>query len=497
MSVRQFTLTALCSLALISCDKEKKNTSQTTSTSTSVESTSDKVESSETEAPFSVKVEEDLSFEGLPSLQSFVLATSNDRSKWLMFAGRNNGMHDFGNDNYEEKSFPVQHFNDQLYVYDIASKELSQMPADDIEEAMGLMFKATNLQHLQKGNALYITGGYGENILANSDETLERWTTYSYMAKIDVDGMIKAIEEKNKTALNASILWGEDEAVRATGGELFQIDDYFYLAGGHVYKGIFSLKKDGSITPTSQTYLDAVHRFKLSEKNGKLVLSDLTKVTDGKPDNETQFRRRDLPVTPAIQLVNGNLLESISMYAGVFTAPDNKVPGLAANDNWVWPIYIYKDGSYSIDESYEQQSNVYAAANFVVYDPGTQVLHTTILGGIMHNNGNEFSNEVLTINRPLSGDMVSTATQQAAMGFDKYYGAEANVVYSEQNRLSGLDAAIFDLSAMEEGAEVVVGHFYGGIEALIPNPGGFGEGKSFASNKVFKISITKEPIPNK
>jgi len=492
MSVRQIILTALCGLALISCDKGNKTSSPTTSPITSAEGTSDTKKVTEVLSPFSVTVEEDKTFQGLPALQSFVLATSSDQSKWLMFAGRTNGMHAFGKDNYEEKSFPTQYFNNQLYVYDLSSKVLSQMSADAIEQPIGLMFKATNLQHLQQGNSLYIAGGYGENTIAKSNNMLERWTTYAYMVKIDVDGMIKAIEDNNQSALNGCILWGEDEAVRATGGELYQLGDYFYLAGGHVYKGIFSLKKDGSITPTSQTYLDAVHRFKLSEKNGQLILSDLTKVTDGKPDNETQFRRRDLPVTPTFQLLNGTLHEAIAMYAGVFTAPDNKVPGLAANDNWVWPIYIYNDGSYHIDESYEQQSNVYSAANFVVYDPATEVLYTTILGGIMHENGNEFSNNVLTIKRPLGDGKPSTSIQQTPMDLNKFYGAEANMIYSTQYKMAVIQSTIFNLSAMDEGSTTLIGHFYGGIEALTANPGGFGEGKSFASNKVFKVSITKQ-----
>lgn len=492
MSVRYLSMAVVCSMLFFSCDSGNKKHDDSTTTGT--EETTDQSDSESdpvsTDAPFSVSVTDASgSFPGLPALQSFVLATSSDNSKWLMFAGRTNGMHDFSD--YEEGGFPIADFNDQIYVYDLGSKSATSMPVSDIEGDVSHMFKATNLQHFQSDNDLYITGGYGENEEAAPTSYLERWSTYDYMAHIDVDAMISAVENANVDDLNNSFIYGQNEGAQATGGELYKMGEYFYLTGGHVYKGIFSTKTDKTVT-SSQVYLDAVHRFKLSNDNGTLELSDLTKITDGLADDATQFRRRDLPVTPAIQLTTGGITESVTMYAGVFTSPNNTVPGLQPNENWEWPIYIMNDGSYQIDESYSQQSNVYAAANFVAYDKNSQMLYTTILGGIMHDNTNEFSNEVITINRPLSGDApVTTATEQTAMPFDNRYGAEANMIFSTANQVDGISLPVFDISNMASNESMDIGYFYGGIEADKANPGGYGTGLSSASSKVFKVVITK------
>lgn len=493
MSVRQFTLAAICGMLFFSCDSGKNggNNSTTTETGSDVVTEPASTPAPATGTPFSVTVTDaSASFPGLPGLQSFVLGTSSAGDKWLMLGGRTNGMHSFAD--YEAGSFPITDFNDNIYVYDLTTQTATKMAVSDIDGDVSLMFKATNLQHFQSGGDLFITGGYGENEEVAPDNSLERWTTYDYMARINVENMITAVEANDKVGLNSSFIYGQNAGVQATGGELFKMGDYFYLTAGHIYKGVFSTATGKPSGAQSQVYLDAVHRFKLAESAGKLVLSDLTKITDGLADNATQFRRRDLPVTPALQLTATGITESVTLYAGVFTAPTNTVAGLAANANWEAPIYIMQDGSYSVDNTYAQQSNVYAAANFVAYDSESETLYTTILGGIMHANTNEFGNEVITINRPLSGTApVSTATSQTAMPFTDRYGAEANMIYSTGNMVSGISLPLFDITSMTSGETMDIGHFYGGIQALKANPGGYGAGLSFASSKVFKVTITK------
>ncbi len=441
---------------------------------------------------FNVVLKEITTKKQFPALQSFVLATGSNSNQWLMIGGRTNGMHDFGKDNYEEKSFPIRNFNDTVWVYDYSQDKRYHFPVNEIDEPGSLLFKATNLQHFQDGNYLYLTGGYGENDSIPYNNLFERFSTYADIARIDVDGLISDIINKApKEEINDNIIYGFDEATRATGGELYKLDDYFYLAGGHVYKGMFSVKKNNTITQTSQEYLNAIHRFKLSEADNKLVLSDHTKISDSKPDNSTQFRRRDLPVTPSIYFKgNGDWEEGIAMYAGVFSSPENKVPNISSNGAWKWPIYVYKDGTYSIDSNLEQTTNIYSAPSFVAVDQNTKTVYTTIIGGIGSANWAAFANTVTTIARTFENNSSKYNTiNQAPIPSNNFYGAEAFMVLNSENRLKGAKLDVFDISKLEKGDEIEIGVFCGGIQSFINSPSGFGKGKSNASNKIWKVTL--------
>lgn len=470
-------MTVLCVLLNMYACKSDKSNSPTTTYEDKGEVLAQEVAN---KAPFSVVISEDLSRPFLPALQSFVMATSDDN--WLMFAGRTNGMHDF--DDYTEKSFPHQDFNTEIYACN--SSYCKSMSVSDIPMPYQSMFRATNLQHYQDGNYLYITGGYGENP-NKTNNILEDWDTYDYMAKIDLKGMIAAINANSKTALNASIVFGKDSAVEATGGELFKMGDYFYLTGGHKFNGVFQHGKSGTST---QVYLNAVHRFKLTEANGNLTVTDLTKITDGLSDSLTQFRRRDLPVSTGLRLNNETLEPSVIMYSGVFTSPQNNIPGLKSDAAFTNPIHLFNDGTYKLDDSYTQGTNIYAAANFSAYDGNTKTLHSTIIGGIGDKSGGHgFTNKVLTINTPLLGGK-TTETLQDSISSNHMFGAESNIILSNAKKISNSDD-VFDITNMSSGDIMQIGTFYGGIEADIPNPGGFGSGKSKASNKLWSISIKK------
>jgi hypothetical protein len=312
------------------------------------------------------------------------------------------------------------------------------------------------------------------------------------MARIDVDGLISDIvSNASREDINDNIIYGFDEAARATGGELYKMDEYFYLAGGHVYKGMFSVKKNNTITPTSQEYLNSIHRFKLSEVDNKLVLSDYTKISDGFADDSTQFRRRDLPVTPSIYFdSNGDWEEGIAMYAGVFTSPDNKVPSVKPDDAWKCPIYVYKDGTYLIDTDLEQYTNIYSAPSFVAMDRLSQSVYTTIIGGIGSANRAAFSNTVSTIERTFENNYsVYNTVLQHPIPSKNLYGAEAFMVLSSENRLEGAELDVFDITELERGDEVEIGVFCGGIESFVDSPGGYGKDKSKASDKIWKVKL--------
>ena len=351
------------------------------------------------------------------------------------------------------------------------------------------MFKATNLQHYQDGNDLYITGGYGENAIPGST-VLEQYDTYPYMAKIDIKAATQAIIANSQEDLQGSIRYGTDQAVQATGGELYKMGDYFFLAGGHIFKGIFSIQ-DSTASLGSQKYLDAVHKFRIVDEDNQLTITDFSRITDGFPDDSTQFRRRDLPVVPGLELTPSKTeIPALTMYAGVFTSDTNKINGLSNTANFINPIYIHQDGSYHVDQTYEQEENVYTCANFVMYDPKDKVVFTTLIGGIGDNTQQiGYTNNVLTIIRPLLG-AASFSVAQSPIPAKNKMGAEAIFIPSNVDLLDA-NELIIDFSALPKGEKIEVGSFYGGIEAIVANPGGYGRDKSLASNKVYKVFVTK------
>ena len=441
---------------------------------------------------FSVSLEEVNDKYHFPNVQSFALGQSSDSNQWLIVGGRTNGMHDFGGDNYEEKSFPIRNFNDTIWVYDYAQDKRYHFPVDKIEAPGSLLFKATNLQSFQDGNYLYLTGGFGENDSIPNENLFEKYNTYADIGRINVDGLISAIvNNASNEEVNKTIIYGFDEAARATGGELYKLDDHFYLAGGHVYKGMFSIRKNNTITPTSQEYLNSIHRFKLSENENKLMLSNYTEISDGFSDDSTQFRRRDLPVTPSVYFdTDGEWEEGIAMYAGVFSSPDNKIKNIESNGAWKWPIYIYKNGTYSIDPELEQHTNFYSAPSFVAVDRNSKTTYTTIIGGIGSANEDVFTNRVSTIARTFNNDFSTYNTLlQPPIPSKYFYGAEAFMVLNPENRLKDAKLDVFDITNLERNQEIEIGVFCGGIESFINSPGGYGKGKSQASNKIWKVKI--------
>jgi hypothetical protein len=54
---------------------------------------------------------------------------------------------------------------------------------------------------------------------------------------------------------------------------------------------------------------------------------------------------------------------------------------------------------------------------------------------------------------------------------------------------------VIDANAtFKSGQSVHVGYIYGGIEAFENTPGTFGRGKSTASSKIWKVTVTKNTV---
>ena len=117
-----------------------------------------------------------------PALQSFSHAKSG--SEWLLFAGRTNqsddngGLHNMSEkSNYADTSFPPTSFNNNIFVYNVETDEVPQKISikqmidtvahkyrsysRDTLNKYKYVFKNTNALVRQKGDYVYVLGGYG------------------------------------------------------------------------------------------------------------------------------------------------------------------------------------------------------------------------------------------------------------------------------------------------------------------------------------------------
>ncbi len=91
----------------------------------------------------------------LPAIHSFAKAQSGD--KWLIVAGRVDGMHSF----FPNLAFSPDQANNNIIVIDTSSWSIWQSSLFNVPYEIRQSLSATNTEYFQLGNYLYIMGGYG------------------------------------------------------------------------------------------------------------------------------------------------------------------------------------------------------------------------------------------------------------------------------------------------------------------------------------------------
>jgi hypothetical protein len=131
--------------------------------------------------PFSIHIAQ-AGFSLPYGLQSFVVGT--DHGKWLLLAGRINGLHGFGLSN----NFPPDTQNTTVFVVDpnaqtVATRSLTNA-SSGLTQAQIDLLSVTGAQSYQSENTLYMTGGYGV------DTATTNFTTKPALTAIDVPGLM-------------------------------------------------------------------------------------------------------------------------------------------------------------------------------------------------------------------------------------------------------------------------------------------------------------------
>jgi hypothetical protein len=464
-----------------------------------------------------------------PALQSFAHATHEDN--WILFAGRTNsadgydgGLHDLTAD-YSLKSFPPKSFNSMIYlfnpktgskaslnywkmvetIFDMADggKNASlqvQKACLQVAEKLsqyGSIFLCSNPQVLQVGDDLYVLGGYGAPV--GEVPTAANYETFDAMAKINVPLLSRLIQDDWSLTVEEWMKvfkFGNNPSLRITGGELKKAGDNFYLAGGHNFNN------------NNQVYLNAVYQLKFRDTTTTLdlfakvtdTISDLTpkQLTDlTLADSTSTFRRRDLPITSSVYInKDDKLAPNFALMSGVF-----QFKFAAWND----AIYITPDGDnkYYTDSKHNQKDcNVYSCPDFAIYDSNSQDIHTFLPGGIGNgkadNHLSGFTNTLGYSKYNVKSLESSFDTISNAYPTKYFYGAEAEFIPNNNAKYliaNGVDTDVIDGDlTFKDSNTVEIGHIYGGIEAYEASPSTYGEGKSGASNKIWKVIVTRTPL---
>ena len=342
----------------------------------------------------------------LPSgLQSYVAATSGGR--WLLLAGRSNGLHGFNND---DNNFPANQQNTSVFVVDPVAQTVTQrsltLAAAGLTQAEVDLLSVTNAQSYQLGNTLYVSGGYGIDT-ASGD-----FTTKDALSAIDVPGLMQWVVNAAPGETAAQhIRQTHDAALQVTGGDMeLGANGVTLLIFGQNFLGAYVGSSNG-------TYTEQVRRLRIVDDGVNLNVVPLA-AQPLAPD--ANYRRRDLNVVPMI----ADAADAGWMaLAGVFT------PGTGV---WTVPVDISSGGTPSMPDpsgaaTFKQGMNSYASANIGVYSSVSRQMYTVLFGGISYgyfssgvfNTDAElpFINQVTTIRRgrvhqrpPRTGSSVPSST---------------------------------------------------------------------------------------
>lgn len=437
---------------------------------------------SEKHLPFRVSVETaDFS---LPNgVHSCVIGTYNN--KWLILAGRTNGLHGFENNN---NNFPPSQQNTVVYVVDpihkkVKSRSLHSSKSGLTQHQIDLL-SVTSPQFYQTVDRLYITGGYGV------DTSTGKFSTKNALTAIDMPGLIHWVTHPyhGETA-SQYIRQTFDPIFQVTGGYMTQIPGHpTLLIFGQNFKGVYLDTSNGR-------YIEKVRRFNIIDDGFTLRVD---KIPPTPEERDPDFRRRDLNVVPTICYRCGSLKEEVVAFSGVFTL---------SGGIWTIPVTIRGDGTTQTTpaashHAFKQGMNNYVCPTLGLFGSSSRDMYTIFFGGISYG---YFQNGIFLTDSEIPFINQITAIKINEKGHYKQYllDDEYPVIYSTQSNpgnqlLFGAGAqfitredlpmfpnGVLDLDKIKK--PTFVGYIVGGIQSTLPNTNTASD--SAASPYIFKVTL--------
>jgi hypothetical protein len=426
--------------------------------------------------PFSIQIEP-AGF-SLPSgLQSYVLGTHG--GKWLLLAGRSNGLHGFNSGN---NNFPADTQNTTVFVVDpklqtVATRSITNSGSGLTTNQIDLL-SVTGAQSYQSGKTLYLSGGYG------IDSATSNFTTKAALTAIDVPGLIHwVISSTNGETAAQYIRQTFDSMFQITGGVMVKASPHHALL-------VFGQDFEASSITSDGTYSMQVRRFRIVDDEKHL--SFVAQTTEPPDPN---YRRANLNVVPIIE--HGR--PSFVAFSGAFTLTD----GI-----WTVPVEISRKGIATMANptnaaTLEQGMNNWTCPTLELYSHKAGNSYTVLMGGIsfgffssgVFQTDSElpFINQVTTIKRDQNGVfsqylmnaqypvILSTASNP---GNPLLFGA--NAMFIPANGLPTYINGVLKYDALGT-KSVVVGYIVGGIQSTLPDTNV--ESDSAASPFIFKVTL--------
>lgn len=414
--------------------------------------------------PFTVEIEQ-VTMPGTPNLHSFAFAQAN--GKWLFIGGRTNGLHSLSTLN----AFPRNYANSVVYVVDPSTGQIwSTSLYNHLSTAAADPLRSTNMQFVQAGDKLYMTGGYGVDTASNT------FKTFPVLTVVDITPVINAVI--NNSSLTPYIRQLTDTRMQITGGDMKKLGDYFYLMLGHNFNGQYTRV----ITPgiNTQQYSNEIRKFKISDNGTTLGITDYSALYDS-----VNFHRRDMNVSPYLR---SDMQQGLAILGGVFRHSTD-LP-------FQNPVFINPNG-YEID-IYEQKLSQYTCPVMPVFNTSSHDMFFTFFGGMSLYYYDESSSQLLRDSLVPFIDDITVLTKKSdgtlsekvqPVRFPTLLGTNASFILNPS--IAHFDNEVIDLQSVS--GRTLAGYIFGGIKTSLQHPGNT-NGVSTVSDYIFKVFITRNSV---
>jgi hypothetical protein len=407
---------------------------------------------------------EPVSVEGFTGLQSFAAAQHD--GKILLIGGRTDGLHR----RQPFASFSPDGSNNKIVVLDPSSKETWSAAITDLPPELGEQLRSTNMEFIQRGQTLYLIGGYGYSHIAGDH------VTYGKLTAVRVDCVIAALVRGGTMA--GCFRQISDPIFAVTGGQIGRIGETYFLVGGQRFEGRYNPMGPNHGPGFRQQYTDQIRKFSIIDDGRVLRVENSSAVTD-----KANLHRRDFNMLPQI-FANG--VPGFTVFSGVFQI-DADIPFTDTVD-------IFVD-SHRVNPAFTQYLNHYHSAKAVLFDAAGQRTENIFFGGISQyeeSAGTLVRNDDVPFTKIISKvarDKDGRSTEAKLGEMPGFLGAGAEFIVN-----AALPRYENDIVKSNElkGDRVLLGHIIGGIVStqrsiFFSNTGN----ESSAGKTVFRVWLTR------
>ncbi len=426
--------------------------------------------SSYAQEEFTVLIEP-ISITNAPSVHSYSWGKTSD-GKWVIIGGRIDGLHR----RQPFAAFLENDNNKSVFIVDPIANQTWSTSLGVLQSSIFEQLQSTNQEFYQKGNTLYIIGGYGFSA------TLNDHITYDKLTAIDIDGLANAVI--NSTTILPYFRQITDSNLAVTGGQLGLLNDVFYLCGGQYFEGRYNPMGPNNGPGFIQNYTEEIRTFQILDDGSNLSITNYSAQSD-----TNNLHRRDYNMAPQF-FPDGS--RGFTMFSGVFQH-NVDLP-------WLNTVDVTPSG-YTVNNTFNQYLSQYHSAKIPLYDATNNAMHTLFFGGIsqykldandnlIQDNNVPFVKTISKVTRFSDGSMV-----ESSLGIEMptLLGSGAEFIPVDDTNIY-ITKDIVNVNNLQEGT-TLIGYIFGGIESTQENIFFINTGtQSSASNLAFKVSILKSAL---